>query len=152
MLLLKILYSIIHNQFSDLHLLLQQIVRVLISVITRDLPETLLLDDEDFLTLKLFAGELLYFVVTQIQVQMPDLPNEILNMLLNRLFMADNTSGFVYYGCLVSLKPFGPQVTKNTIVPQLPHIAEILSKKMNNYQGNSKQYEAIQKCFQILLD
>ena len=41
---------------------MQQIIKVLLSIITRDISDSLPMDD-DFLTLKVFAAELLFFVI-----------------------------------------------------------------------------------------
>ena len=82
-------------------------MQILISIVKRDLPDPTS-DHEDFLTLKVFAAELLYYVLEKLHN--PVLRNEVVAILLKSLLQG-SASAYVDYGCLVALKTFGPQVS-----------------------------------------
>ena len=60
---MRILSSIISNKFFDFYAHLTILIRFVLQVMLRDLPDNAVYDEYEVMKLKDFAGELLHFII-----------------------------------------------------------------------------------------
>jgi hypothetical protein len=61
-------------------------MKIFLSIVTKDLSETDIYDDNEALALKDFSSELTYLIVKKVQQKTPELRNQIVHLLINRIF------------------------------------------------------------------
>lgn len=124
----------------------------MLPIIFREIEDDIPLDDE-ILTLKQYAADLLHYVLKRVQDKTPELKLSIVNLLLNKLFQSPVDEGsspqhkapspHLFFGCLCALKTFGVSVTKSHIVPHLRQLADRLMQGSQSGLAGSKSGEAL---------
>lgn len=124
-------------------------MKILFSVLGRDLPEGLQPMDNEFILLKTTAAFLIRQLTDRVRRSQPNLRSEISKSLLNSLYRytpgeACGPPGYTIYGIVMTLTQLGTEVVKNIVAKELPRIAAILEERLNAYAGNSSQVLILQ--------
>jgi len=106
---------------------------LLASIIQRNYPDNIPFDENEILTLKDYAANLLCFILPRVTEQ--QFTSTISAHFLRKITEdSPKDDGFSFYGCLTFLKNFGPRFTETCIMYQLSSFVAILQRRAQMYQ------------------